>query len=240
MQGLRYQPRLIPTLATAAGLGLFVHLGYWQHTKAQKTEAAVALYEQRSHLPPAAIDARLLDPRDADAARYTVRGQYEPDLQFFVDNRQERGVPGVHVITPLKIDQSDTRILINRGWIAWPQGRGVLPTVPVPEGTVRVTGIAQAPSTKQPFLMPDRPEPSERLWTRVDLERFAGLVKHTVQPVVLLQDAADAQDGLVRHWTAPEDRTARHRGYALQWFGMAAALFLFYAATSVRRPAGRS
>lgn len=43
----------------------------------------------------------------------TVRGVYEPEAQFFVDNRQEDGKPGVHVVTPLKIEGSETRILVN-------------------------------------------------------------------------------------------------------------------------------
>jgi surfeit locus 1 family protein len=225
----RFQPRLFPTLATAVGVGLFVYLGSWQ--------AAVALHQQRSTLPPEAIDVRLLDPGRADAARYTVRGQYEPELQFFLDNQQEAGVPGVQVITPLRIEGSETRILVNRGWIGWPHGRGVLPQVPVPAGPVQVTGMAQVPSTKRMLLMPDRPEPDPRLWNRVDLDRFAAQAQRKVQPVLLLQDAGDAVDGLIRHWPPPEDRSLKHHSYAMQWFAMALALLVFYAVASVRKPA---
>lgn len=232
--------RALPLLATLAGIGLFMRLGWWQYTKALQAEAAVAHHEQRSHRPPATLDGRLVQAPLADAARFTVRGRYEAAQQFFIDNRQERGVPGVHVITPLKIDGSDTRLLVNRGWVGWPQGRGVLPQVPVPEGLVQVTGTAQAPSTKRPFLMPDRPEPTERLWARIDLERYAAGTQQLVQPVLLLQDAGDAADGLVRNWPAPEDRSVKHRGYAWQWFGMAAALLLFHVVSAWRGRARRA
>lgn len=233
----RFRPRLLPALATAAGVVLFVHLGQWQHGKALQSEATLALYQQRSVLPAEPIDGRMLDSARADAAHYTVRGRYEPDSQYFLDNRQQAGVPGVHVITALKIDHSETRILVNRGWIGWPRGRGALPQVQVPAGPMQVTGIAQVPSTKRFFLITDRPEPGQRLWNRVDLERFAAQTNHAVQPVVLLQDADDAADGLIRRWPAPQDRSLKHRSYALQWFAMAAALVVFYAVASLRKPA---
>jgi surfeit locus 1 family protein len=225
MRGVR---RALPLLATLAGVGLFMRLGWWQYTKALQAEAAVALHAQSSLLPPAPLDGRLVQAPLAEAVRFTVRGRYEAAQQFFIDNRQERGVPGVHVITPLKIDGSDTRLLVNRGWVGWPQGRGVLPQVPVPEGPLQITGTAQTPSAKRPFLMPDRPEPSQRLRARVEIERYAAAAQQVVQPVVLLQDAADPADGLVRNWPAPEDRSVQHWGYAWQWFGMAAALLLFH------------
>lgn len=236
----RFRPRLIPTLATAAGLALLIHLGLWQHGKAVNSELAAAQHLQRAALPPELVGPALLDPQRADAARFTVRGQYEPERQFFIDNRQEGDVPGVHVVTPLRIDGGDTRILVNRGWIAWPHGRrGELPQAPAPFGTVQVTGTAQRPSSKPFFLMPDRPDPQPRLWNRIDLERFATQLGHPVQPVVLLQDVGEPLDGLVRHWPPPEDRSLKHRGYALQWFAMAAGLFVFWVVASLRRRTAR-
>ena len=88
------------------------------------------------------------------------------------------------------------------------QVRGVLPEVAVPQGVVQVTGIDQVPSTKRLFLMPDWREPADRRWTGVDLENVAELAMQALQPVVLLHDAGDAVDGLVRRWAAPED--AKH------------------------------
>ncbi len=85
--------------------------------------------------------------------------------------------------------------------------------------------------------MPEVLDSADRLWPRVDLRRFTQRVHHPVQPVVLLQNQNDAQDGLVRQWPPPPDKTMMHRGYEYQWFGMAAALGLFYVyAVMWRRP----
>lgn len=231
----RYRPRLLPTLGAVAALALFLHLGWWQYGKALRTEAAAAQAARRSAMPPERLGARPVDAAAADRARYTVRGRYDAELQFFLDNRQENGVPGVHVITPLRIEDSEVRVLVDRGWIGWPHGRGELPQAVPPPGLVELTGTAEVPSTKRLFLITERPEADPRLWARLDLERFTQWSRFQMQPMVLLLDASGPADGLVRHWPAPEDRSGKHRGYAFQWLAIAVALVIFHTLASLRR-----
>jgi surfeit locus 1 family protein len=219
---------IVPALGTALAVPLFIQLGLWQRGKAERVQAALAEFEARAHLPPVQMGAGRLDPIQANNARFMVRGRFESSLQFFIDNRQEGGRAGVHVITPLRIDQSDMRVLINRGWVAWPGGRGVLPRVSVPEGTVEISGTAQVPSIRKPLWVPERQEAARDLWERLDLARFSTMSGHAVQPVVLLQDDGDSNDGLVRHWPPPENRAPMHTSYAYQWFGIAAVLVAFF------------
>jgi surfeit locus 1 family protein len=234
MQKLRFEPRLIPTVATACLLALFVYLGNWQAGKAERRAFEMAQHSERAKLGPYSIGAAKVDPLTLQDAPVTVRGVYEPQYQFFVDNRQEDGKPGVHLVTPLKIAGTETRILINRGWLGWPQGRQVLPKVANIAGEVQVSGVASVPLNKKFLLMPEHAESLPRLWSRLDLQRFAAEQSFPVQPVVLLQDSGDASDGLVRKWPPPEDRVGMHQSYSYQWFGMALALLVFYGVASVR------
>jgi len=232
---MRFQFRLIPTLAMLAGMAVFIYLGLWQAGKGDRLETELAQRAARSQLGPQQVTAQWLDAALTQDAPLTVFGSYDAAHQIFLDNRQENGQPGVHVITPLKIEGSETRILINRGWVGWGQGRSVLPVVATPAGRVQITGLASVPSTKKFFLMPDHPEVQPKLWSRLDMPRFEALLGHPLQPVVLQQTGGDAPDTLVRHWPAPDDRVGKHRGYAFQWFGMAAALLLFYLVASFRK-----
>lgn len=227
--------RLLPALATLCGLVLFVYLGLWQSGKGDRLAAELAQRAARHQLGATPITGSLVDAVALQDAPITVTGYYEPQGQIFLDNRQEGDLPGVHVITPLKIDGSDTRILVNRGWVGWGSGRGVLPNVGTPGGKVQATGLAFVPSTKKFFLMPDHPEAASQLWSRLDLARAAALLGKPLQPVVLLQNKGDAADTLVRNWAPPEDRVGMHRGYAFQWFGMAVALLMFYLVASFRK-----
>ena len=235
MPHMRFYIRLIPALATLLGMAVFIYLGAWQSHKGDRLSAELEQRALRTQLGAVPVTAQLLNGPAAQDLPMTVVGTYDEQHQVFLDNRQENGQPGVHVITPLKIEGSDTRILINRGWVGWSQGRSVLPVVATPVGRVQVTGLATVPSTKKFFLMPDHPEVQAKLWSRLDMARFEALIGHPLQPVVLQQTGGDVSDQLVRHWGPPEDRVGKHRGYAFQWYGMAAALLVFYLVTSVRK-----
>lgn len=235
MQNVRFTPRLWPTVGTLCGLALFVHLGLWQQGKAERLSADIAQRTERAVHGAYRLTSALVDGEQIQDAPVTVRGRYLTDRQFFVDNRQENGVPGVHVVTPLQIENSTTLVLVNRGWIAWGQGRSALPKVTTPEGDVEVSGMAAIPSRKKFFLMPDHGDAMPHLWSRLDLERFTAESKTPVQPVVVLQSKADASDGLVRNWQPPENRVGMHQSYAYQWFGMAIALMIFYVVASLQR-----
>ena len=100
MSRLRFEPRVLPTLATLLMLAALLRLGFWQAEKGERRAAEIAQHTQRAQLGPYAIGAKLVEPVVLQDAPVTVRGTYEPEHQFFVDNRQEDGKPGVHVVTP--------------------------------------------------------------------------------------------------------------------------------------------
>lgn len=235
MQYLSFKPRWIPAIATALGVMLFVHLGNWQADKGERRAEEMAQFQSRGQQGPYLLDSTLLDAASLQDAPVTVYGRYLPDEQFYLDNRLENGQPGVHLVTPLQIRGGTTRVLVNRGWIAWPDRHAPLPVVDTPTGEVQVSGIASLPSGKKFFLMPSHPDEKPGLWSRLDLERFAAMHPQPLQAFVILQHPGDAADRLLRHWPAPEDRVAMHRSYSLQWYGMACALVVFFCVASWRK-----
>lgn len=232
----RFQPRLIPALAVLALLALFIHLGLWQAGKAEQGAVQKALYEARSKHPPFPIGAGLVNPESLVYAHVAVRGEYEAAHQFYVDNQVVNGRPGVHVVTPLKIEGGDTRILVNRGWAAWADRR-TPPHVETPSGILEINGIAVTPVRQEYWLMPDRREAWRELWTTLDMKRYLEETAYPVQPVVIHLTSASQDDGLVRNRPQPEDKVSMHQGYAMQWFGMAVALLGFYFIASFRNVA---
>lgn len=235
MQDICFKPRLIPALATVLMVLLFVHLGNWQAGKGALRAAEIAQFKERAQRGPYRVEGGLLEPGQIQDAPVSVRGHYLPAEQFYIDNRLESGKPGVQLVMPLQISGSQTRVLVNRGWMPWAQRQSPLPTVATPGGEVEVSGIASVPSGKKFFLMPAHADERPQLWSRLDLERFAALHPQPTQAFVILQNPNDAADGLVRHWPEPEDRVAMHRSYSLQWYGMALALVIFFCVASLRK-----
>lgn len=71
--------------------------------------------------------------------------------------------------------------------MGWTQGRQVLPKVATIIGVVQVSGVATVPVHKGFFRCLERAESLPRLWSRLDLSRFAGEHSYPVQPVAVLQ-----------------------------------------------------
>ncbi len=74
------------------------------------------------------------------------------------------------------------------------------------------------------------------VWQNLVLERYATWSGLKLQPVVL-QQTSDAADGLTRAWARPDTGADMHRGYAFQWYALAATVLILYVVFSFKRAA---
>ncbi|HYH41133.1 MAG TPA: SURF1 family protein [Burkholderiales bacterium] len=221
-----------PLLAVVAGVALTVALGNWQLDRAAQKGALKARIEAMAGQPPINVSGAELEAKDVELRRVEARGAFDPRHSVFVDNRIRRGVPGFHVITPLRLEGSDRHVLVNRGWVAWKPERSRIPEVKTPEGVVVVRGMATIPGQRILELSGEVIE--GRIWQNLTIERYRKAVPIGIQPFVIRQDS-EMDDGLVREWEAPDFGIDRHYGYAFQWFALAATILVFYAVTRYRR-----
>ena len=231
----QFQFRWIPFIATCLLMAVFLRLGWWQWTKGLDVEHQVTLRDERSAVNPLLLGSQLVDAKDVDGTSVVVRGHYDAQQQFFLDNQQHQGRPGVHVITPLQIDGTHVRVLVNRGWVGWGASRSVLPQVPVPTGLVEIHGRAVVPSQKAPVFVTESVGDTGALHTRIRLDQIQAAQNYPFQPIVIWQVSTDARDGLVREWPELTDKAPMHKGYAAQWFLMAALLLAFFVRSSYRK-----
>jgi surfeit locus 1 family protein len=138
------------------------------------------------------------------------------------------------VITPLRLENSEVRLLVNRGWIAIGEDRDRLPAIDTPGGLQQITGVATVPAEK--YFTLAKPEPGwQRVWQNMEMTRYAAAVPFPVQPVVVLLDPDSAAGGFTRDWSRLDAGISVHQGYAFQWFMLAAALASIYLFMSLRR-----
>ncbi len=225
-------------MATVVLLPVLVALGMWQLDRARiKLELAERM-EQRALAAHQPISPALVHAPSVEYLTGTARGQYDTTHQLLLDNRVLGGRPGYHVVTPLRIAGGETRLLVNRGWIPWGDDRSKAPAFATPSAQVEVSGELYIPTAGGFRLGEDPPLANGRptLWQRLDVERFAEQVPYPVQPVVMkLSPQADA-GGFVREWAPPRDGWIdRHRGYAFQWFALAATLLVVFVVVNLRR-----
>jgi surfeit locus 1 family protein len=216
-------------------MAVFLRLGWWQWTKAADVEQHVEAMAVQSSVHPVLLGGQLVDPKVLDGATVLVHGTFDPHGQFFLDNQQHQGRPGLHVITPLHIEGSPVRVLVNRGWIGWGHSRAELPQVPVPPGRVEVKGRAVVPMGKAPAFVSESVGNSDVLRTRIRLDDIQASASFPVQPVVIWMTAPEASDGLIRAWPEVTNKAPMHKGYAAQWFLMAVLLLAFFLRSSYRK-----
>ena len=232
-----FQPGWPSTLATLLLLPSLMGLGFWQADRArQKAELQTAFAErfQRSSVPLADVDPA--DPANR-YLRVTASGRYDGAHQLLLDNQVRDGQVGYHALTPLRLNDH-TAILVNRGWLPLGASRQSLPDVAVREEPVTVTGWLAQPAN--PGLWWGEATGAASTWPRVvpyvDYRRLAGPLNYRLQAAVILLEP-DAPAGYWRDWQprfggiGPE----RHRGYAAQWFGLAASLLILYLAVNISR-----
>lgn len=219
-------------------LPIFISLGVWQWEKGQQKIARQAQMEALGQAALAAMPAEAAEAESLRYRRFILQGEYDAARQVLVDNRVHQGQAGYHVVTPLKLAGSDTRVLVNRGWIP-AADRSHLPEVPPPAGPVAVTGVAVVPPDRFFTLAPapapsDSSAPWEPVWQNLDLKRFKAGVPYPLQPVVIQLDP-EAPGGYGRDWPQPDEGSDRNLGYAVQWFGFAVAAIGIWSFLVMRR-----
>ncbi len=217
-------------LAALVGVGLTASLGLWQWGRAQQKLALQAQLEARRQLPALQADA-LLGPSVAAPSSellhraVALRGQWLTRYTVFLDNRQMQGRPGFYVITPLRLADRDTVVLVQRGWIARDfQDRSRLAPVDTPVGEVTLTGrIAPAPAKLYEF------SGSETGPIRQNLD----LAAYRSETGLALAEASVVQvgppsEGLLRDWPQVASSADKNYGYAFQWWALASLIFIIY------------
>ena len=130
-------------------------------------------------------------------------------------------------------------ILVDRGLVQPGNDRLKMPVVPTPAGTVEIRGRAYIAPQRTLELKENTDAGS--LWQNLTPEKFAARSGLAVQPFILRQVSDSGGEGLIRAPDVPPATeagmtAAKHRGYAFQWFSLAALLTGLYVWFQVIRP----
>ena len=231
LRGYSFRPRGWALAAAAAACAAFVLLGNWQARRAEQKRALGAELERALKLPPIQLAPAEVDTGTLLHKRVAARGRFVAERTVLLDNRLRRGRPGYEVVTPLVLAGSEWHVLVNRGWIAAPPSRMVVPEVRTPAGEQRVEGIALE---RLPHALQAGSAPTGRVRQNLDIGAFAAETGLRLQPLVIEQHS-DADDGLARDWPRPDLGIERHESYALQWYLFAGLAIVLLAVLSVRR-----
>lgn len=220
-----FRPGLLPTLVVFALLPGLIALGCWQLRRADEKRALLDTYAERRIEAPVAV-AQLQQLADPAFQRVQLRGRFDAAHSLLLDNRLRDGQVGVELLQPFHDQASGLWLLVNRGWLPWPDRRVPVPFDTPEQAQTLDASVYVAPgSTFQ--LHPDpvggqwphlltAVDPAQ-LWQQLGREGFAYELRLASGPA-----------GYRLDWPVVAMGPEKHLGYAVQWFALATALVLLY------------
>jgi len=236
---MRFRFKLIPFMATVAVVAAGLALGNWQQRRAEEKTTLGQRLAAGNAAAPLQLEAAPMPAAQAEFRRVRVSGQFVPGWPVYLDNRPYQGRAGFYLLMPFTIAGSNMHVLVARGWLPRdPQQRDRLPAVATPPGTVTLEGTARLSAGHvmqlggAPALKPGA------IVQNADQAQVAAASGLAMQPFLIEQGGAavpgdDTQ--LVRDWPAPELGVDKHRGYAFQWYALAAMVLIFFVWNGFRR-----
>lgn len=241
---------LTPLLAGLLVMVITVMLGNWQVRRAQQKTELQAVLDAAAQRPAetVAASAALREAADKEGAgrdvspaqavdrgqRVLLKGEWLASATAFLDNRTHAGRAGYHLLTPLRLADGSGVVLVNRGWVAADADRTVLPEVALAPAQVTLEARVHLPEADAFTLAKAGQTEAGRVWQAVDLSHLAARADVSL-PLCSMSSAgsaclaswlalqtSDTADGLVRDWPLPAAGIDRHRGYAFQWYCLAA------------------
>lgn len=197
-------------------------LGNWQTRRGDAKEAMQARWEAAEAAEPVELSSMSAQTATAEhlPRRVRLKGVLLADATVFVENRYLNGVAGFLVVTPMRTGAGPVT-LVNRGWIARdPRDPAALPRIATSGDTIEVEGLAVERVSR--LLELSRPQALRvpGIWPNLDFDEYEQATGLRVARFVVQQTNVQP-DGLQRSWMRPDYRVETHRGYALQWYGLA-------------------
>ncbi len=213
----RYVIFVVAFLAAA----LFIRLGIWQLDRLSVRRSLNSERRERLRSPP--LDLTALAPAGpVDSLRFRRAvggGVYDFEHEVVVMARSYRGVPGVHLVTPLVMPLGDA-VLVERGWVAAPDGKTVQLEALREDDSVRVEGVL----LEVPVDVTGRA--LERTWPqyarRPDPTTLQPRFSYPLRPFVLRRTTVpESAPSVLRAVPLPDLSDGPHLWYAIQWFAFA-------------------
>lgn len=231
---------ILPGIATLVTFAILVSLGVWQLQRLQWKTALIAQVAERLASPPIPAPGPAewagLDLAALEYQPVTVTGSFDHRREAYVvytltNPKGPVGGVGYMVMTPLLTTDGWT-VYVNRGFV--PADRRYPNQRPdgVVEGETTVTGLLRAPY-RRPWFAPGDGI-SDNVWFSRDPALYAetyGAPSAEVAPYII--DAAfdpELPGGLPQGGETIVAFPNNHLGYAITWFGLAAALAAVFAA----------
>lgn len=212
----RRSNRIAVGLLAAAAI-VFLGLAKWQMDRAEHKRSEARSIAQGATQAPYELTGT--EDRLQQYRRVNVSGHFESDGLIFVGPRKLGGAQGYYVVAPMRLAESERRVLVNRGWVAAENGEP--PAVELDTGPQSIEGSVDHPSPPALVLADaeDRRAWGDT-WPYLVVDDYAQTAPYPVMPMLVVEDPVQGS-GYEQAWERKAPNPSMHIGYAIQWFAFA-------------------
>lgn len=229
------KPSLFILALTIVVAGLLSSLGVWQLQRADQKKQMQVDNELRKDNSPITLTLPFTVDENMRFRTMRAQGSFINSKQFVLDNQIMEHVVGYNIFTPLLLEDNQTVLLVDRGWLPLKGSRDQLPDIKVDEGIREVSGKAYVPYGAAYSLGTVDNDGQEwpRLIQYLDFEQLESRLGLHILPITLRIDA-DQKDSYTAQWDITTNRSAKrltyevHIGYAVQWFALAITVCVIF------------
>lgn len=218
-----FRPGWGPSLMVLVLLPVLLGLGWWQLSRAEDKRELLDQVAKARAAAPVSVAALLAEDLPG-FRRVRLEGYFDERHSLLLDNRTRHGRPGVELLQPF-LDGSGHWLLVNRGWLPWPDRRQ-LPDFTTPSRQIALTAWVYRPPDSLIVLKNPASDDWPRLINRVDAPALWAELEREGLPVELRLEPGPVSYGV--EWPVVNLTPDKHLGYAVQWFALAAALFVLF------------
>lgn len=226
------------TLFSAVLFPCLLSLGFWQIDRAEQKQTILQDWQQQQAQPPISFHTYLQsNPTQTRFRRVWAEGHINTQKYWLIENKVVNGRIGAYVVAVLQpktfeVETGVKPLLINLGWIELPARRDESPEINLTSTSLRFTGMLSKVNSS-PLI--DEAQNTHNQWPHkmleIDVSEMEKQLGFELYDWVLKVDP-DSPAAYHVNWQAVNMTSTQHIGYAVQWFSLAAALFVLWVLAS--------
>ena len=199
---------------------VFFLLGVWQVFKGNlKSQEEKEFYAFKPSIP--------YSQSLQEWSNVSIEGKFDSSRQILFDNQLLDGKPGYKVYTPF-IFSNNQLIMVNRGWLSKANINKLLPILDITSNSKKITGIIYRPEKNITFGDNLITESWPKISQLRDINFYDKQYPEPVENFFLHLDANHREVLTFQEIIPFTISSARHYGYAFQWFVMTIVLAGMY------------
>ncbi|HEX2168544.1 MAG TPA: SURF1 family protein [Longimicrobiales bacterium] len=213
------------TIVLAVVVAVCIRLGFWQLARLEQRRTSNTAVAARLDQPPMGDIAALTDTTGLSYRVAAASGRYDNERYLVLPGRSFKGVPGVYLLMPLRLDGRSDAVLVNRGWVPSPDAATINARDFAVTRPVKVQGLVLPfPGREQSLAQRESPARTDtfmHVLYRIDENALRAQFPYPMLDVMLQRIGAPGEPRYPTALPPPPLDEGPHLGYAIQWFSFA-------------------